>query len=44
MPAASGYCKDPDNHSIEVLSVMNGAPNNNLGVLPYSQSSAQNGA
>jgi lactoylglutathione lyase len=34
MPAMTVYCKDPDGHSIEFLSVMNDAPDPDFGAAP----------
>ena len=36
MPAASVYFKDPDGHSLEVISVLDAAPDADFGVAPYS--------
>lgn len=37
MPAASVYFKDPDGHSIEMLSMLNTQGDTDFGVAPYSE-------
>ena len=36
MPAISLYFKDPDDHSLELIHVMDEAPDTEFGIAPYS--------
>ncbi len=44
MPAVSVYFKDPDGHSIELLSVLDHGPDKEFSVGPYSSWLAKHGA
>ena len=37
MPAAAVYFRDPDNHLIEYLAMLDGTPRPDLGIIPWSE-------
>jgi lactoylglutathione lyase len=37
MPAAAVYFRDPDEHMLEYLAMLDGAPKPELGIVPWSQ-------
>ena len=37
MPAAAVYFRDPDNHMLEYLAMLEGSPKPELGIVPWSQ-------
>jgi lactoylglutathione lyase len=38
MPAAAVYFTDPDGHTLEYLAMLEGPPEPDLGIVPWSQS------
>lgn len=38
MPAAAVYFRDPDGHQLEVISMLDGKPRPDVGIVPWSRS------